>query len=186
METKPRLRYLAELQRAAKYLGEKHNVIFFGQNAVYSGSRMCETFINQVPLEKRRETPVFENTQLAMSIGLALKGFVPVSIFGRPNFLVYGAGILANQLDKIGVITKGKVTPKVIIKTMNGPVRPIDPGVQHMGDLSEIFQKLTPNYVEVIRLDEPGQIFLAYQKAYERTDGKSTILVEWGDYYNEK
>ena len=44
---------------------------------------------------------------------------------------------------------------------------------------------MTPN-IEVIRLDEPDQIFGSYQKAYEREDGKSTILVEWGDYYNEK
>ena len=40
--------------------------------------------------------------------------------------------------------------------------------------------------IEVIRLDEPEQIFESYQKAYDREDGKSTILVEWGDYYNEK
>jgi hypothetical protein len=40
--------------------------------------------------------------------------------------------------------------------------------------------------VEVIRLDEPEQIFESYKKAYERNDGKSTLLVEWGDFYNEK
>jgi hypothetical protein len=40
--------------------------------------------------------------------------------------------------------------------------------------------------IEVVRLDEPEQIFESYQKAYEREDNKSTILVEWGDYYNEK
>ena len=40
--------------------------------------------------------------------------------------------------------------------------------------------------VEVIRLDSAEQIFPAYQKALEREDGKSTILVEWGDFYSEK
>ena len=40
--------------------------------------------------------------------------------------------------------------------------------------------------VDVIKLNEPEDIFPAYQKAYNRTDGKSTVLVEWGDYYNEK
>jgi hypothetical protein len=40
--------------------------------------------------------------------------------------------------------------------------------------------------IEVIRLDEPDQIFPAYQKAYRRTDGQSTLIVEYGDYYNEK
>jgi hypothetical protein len=40
--------------------------------------------------------------------------------------------------------------------------------------------------IEVIRLDEPEQIFPAYKKALEREDGRSTIIVEYGDYYNEK
>jgi hypothetical protein len=40
--------------------------------------------------------------------------------------------------------------------------------------------------MEVIRLEEPEQIFEAYYKAYNRDDGKSTIIVEYGDYYNEK
>jgi hypothetical protein len=40
--------------------------------------------------------------------------------------------------------------------------------------------------IEVIRLDEPEQIFPAYQRALERTDVRSTLLVEFGDYYNEK
>jgi len=40
--------------------------------------------------------------------------------------------------------------------------------------------------VEVIRLDEPEQIFPAYEKALLREDGRSTLIVEWGDYYSEK
>ena len=40
--------------------------------------------------------------------------------------------------------------------------------------------------IEVIRLNTPKQIFPAYKKAYERKDGINTIIVEYGDYYNEK
>ena len=40
--------------------------------------------------------------------------------------------------------------------------------------------------VEVIRLEEPDEIFAAYEKAYSRDDGVATICVEYGDYYNEK
>jgi len=40
--------------------------------------------------------------------------------------------------------------------------------------------------IEVIRCDEPEDIFPAYEKALKRQDGRSTIIVEWGDYYNEK
>ena len=40
--------------------------------------------------------------------------------------------------------------------------------------------------IEVIRLEEAKDIFPAYKKALNREDGKSTIVVEYGDYYNEK
>ena len=40
--------------------------------------------------------------------------------------------------------------------------------------------------VEVIRLEEPEEVYPAYEKARTREDGKSTILVEYGDFYNEK
>jgi hypothetical protein len=46
--------------------------------------------------------------------------------------------------------------------------------------------RLMVESIEIIRLDEPRDIFPAYYKAYNRTDGKSTLLVEWGDYYGEK
>ena len=42
------------------------------------------------------------------------------------------------------------------------------------------------DFVDIIRLDEPQQIFEAYQYAYNRTDYRPTVLVEWGDFYNEK
>lgn len=178
--------YLKELKRASKYLGEKPDVIFIGQNAIYPGSTMCKTFVDDVPKEKRLELPMFENTQMGISIGLALIGFVPVSLFIRPNFLLYAMGTLVNELDKIAIMTRGEAKPKVIIKTMNGSVRPLDPGVQHRDDLTDIFWGAHFKNIEVVRLDEPDQIFEAYRHAYERDDGKSTILVEWGDYYSEK
>ena len=40
--------------------------------------------------------------------------------------------------------------------------------------------------IEVIKLNETKDIFPAYKKALESEDGKSTIIVEYGDYYNEK
>ena len=40
--------------------------------------------------------------------------------------------------------------------------------------------------VDVVELNEPEQIFDEYRNAYERKDGSSTLLVEFGEYYNEK
>ena len=35
-------------------------------------------------------------------------------------------------------------------------------------------------------LKDAKDILPSYEKALKRNDGKSTILVEYGDYYNEK
>jgi hypothetical protein len=40
--------------------------------------------------------------------------------------------------------------------------------------------------INIVNLKETDQIFKEYKKAYERKDNISTILVEYGDYYNEK
>ena len=40
--------------------------------------------------------------------------------------------------------------------------------------------------IDVISLQESEDIFPSYKKALNRNDGKSTILVEFGDYHNEK
>ena len=38
--------------------------------------------------------------------------------------------------------------------------------------------------IDVVLLNEPEEIFPAFEHAYNK-DG-STMIVEWGDYYNEK
>ena len=40
--------------------------------------------------------------------------------------------------------------------------------------------------IDIIRFEEPEEIFPAYKKALERCDGRQTILVEYGEFYNEK
>ena len=40
--------------------------------------------------------------------------------------------------------------------------------------------------IDVIKLNKPDEVFSSYKKAYERKDGKNTIIVEYGDYYSEK
>ncbi|MBS3903027.1 MAG: hypothetical protein KGZ30_01475 [Anaplasmataceae bacterium] len=179
------LKYKTELIRATDYLAADKRTVFLGQSVLWPGNSIYGTLAN-VPAEQKMEMPVFEETQMGLSIGLALAGFVPVSIFPRFNFLLLAMNQLVNHLDKYPIITRGAVAPRVIIRTAIGSERPLFPGVQHSGDFTEAFQKLNLKHVEIVRLDEPGQIFPAFQEALERPDNKSTLLVEFGDYYNEK
>lgn len=176
------VRYKKELMRAMDYLASDPRTIFLGQSVAYPGNSIYKTLEN-IPLEKRIELPVFEETQMGMSIGLALAQFVPVTIYPRFNFLLLAMNQLVNHLDKFPFLSG--VWPKVIIKTAIGSERPLFPGFQHSGDFTEGIRLMLKN-VNVVRLDEPEQIFPAYEQALTRPDGKSTLLVEFGDYYNEK
>jgi hypothetical protein len=108
-----------------------------------------------------------------------------VSIYPRWNFLLLAANQLVNHVDKIKVMSDGGYQPKIIIRTSIGSQRPLHPQHQHIADYTAGFRAIC-DFVDIIRLDEPEQIFESYQYAYLRTDFRPTILVEWGDYYNEK
>jgi pyruvate/2-oxoglutarate/acetoin dehydrogenase E1 component len=173
------LTYGSEISRAMDYLASHEKTIFLGQSVAYPGNVIYKT-LEHLPPAKKLELPVFEDTQMGMSIGLAMQGYIPISVFPRFNFLLLAVNQLVNHLDKMQVLTKGQVRPKVIIKTMVGSTIPLHPGIQHCGDFTEAFRMLLNN-VEVIKLEKSEQVFPAYQKALERQDGQSTLLIEMGD-----
>jgi pyruvate/2-oxoglutarate/acetoin dehydrogenase E1 component len=177
-------KYFDELKRSMDYLAKKPNTVFLGQAVAYKGTAMTNT-LKDVPKEKLIEMPVSEEMQMGITNGVAVEGSVPISIYPRWNFLLLAANQLVNHLDKLPDYSHREYVPKVIIRTGIGSVRPLNPQLQHTGDFTEAFQKMLTN-IEVIRLEEPEDIFPAYHKAYNREDGKSTIVVEYGDYYGEK
>lgn len=177
-------KYLDEMKRAMDYLGEQENTIFLGQAVEYKGTAMTNS-LRDVDRNKLLEMPVCEEMQMGITNGLAVSGKVPISIYPRWNFLLLTANQLVNHLDRMPEFTHGEYTPKVIIRTSIGSERPLHPQAQHVGDFSDGFEKILNN-IEIIRLEEPEDIFPAYHKAYNRTDGKSTLIVEYGDYNNEK
>ena len=178
------MKYFDELKRSMTWLGEQPNTMFLGQAVEYAGTAMTNT-LAEVDRGKLLEMPVNEDMQMGITLGIALNGTVPISIYPRWNFLILAANQIVNHLDKIKLMSDGGYTPKVIIRTGIGSQRPLHPQHQHIADFTAGFRALC-DYVDIIRLDEPNQIFEAYKYAYERTDNRPTILVEWGDYYGEK
>ena len=178
------MKYFDELKKAMEWLGSKENTIFIGQAVEVPGTAMFNT-IKNIEKTKRVELPVFEDTQMGMSIGMSLAGKKVISIFPRWNFLLCATNQLVSHLDKLPIISEGKVTPNILIRTAVGSQRPLFPGYQHIGNMSSAFREMLSN-VEIIELFEPEDVFPAYKKAFERDDGKSTILVEFQDFYNEK
>ena len=176
------MKYKDELIRSMEWLGEKDDTIFLGQSVKYSGNAIYNT-LNTLKDSMKIETPVFEEVQMGMSTGMAMDGLVPISCFPRFDFLMRCMDSLVNHLDKMQVMTENTFKPKVIIRTSIGSTNPLNGGVQHTQDYTRVFKDILTE-VDVILLNEPEEIFPTFRNAYEN-DG-SSLIIEWGDYYNEK
>jgi len=166
-----------------EYLAKDPRTIFIGQSVKYSGNSIYNT-LKTIDDSRKIETPVFEETQMGLSIGLAMNGYVPVTCYPRFDFLLCAVNQLVNHLDKMEEMTRGTYKPRVIVRTSIGAKKPLNGGVQHTKDHTEAFRKLLEN-VEVVLLENKEDIFPAYQRALERKDEKSTLIVEYGEYYNQ-
>ena len=178
------MKYFEELKKAMSLLAEHDKTIFIGQAVKYAGTGLYDT-LTHIPDEKKIEFPVAEYLQSGVVNGMAIQGMIPVSIMPRWNFLLMGTDQIINHLDKFMLLSDGRCTPKVIIRVAVGSERPVDPQDQHKGNFADAFRMMCKT-IDIIELHEPEDIVPAYELALNRTDGKSTILVEFGDYSKEK
>ena len=139
------MKYKEELIRSQEWLASKNDTIFIGQSVKYKGNSIFGTLAT-VDNSKKIETPVFEDMQMGISIGMALNGYVPVTCFPRFDFLICAMNQLVNHLDKVKAMSNGHMLPKVIIRTAIGSKRPLDGGVQHTMDYTKEFEML-PQYI---------------------------------------
>lgn len=165
-------------------MGQHPKTKFLGQTVAGPGTFMYQT-LRDLPKEKTLEMPINESFQMQFTIGLALAGYIPISVYPRQNFLLIAMSDMVNMLDKIPAISSNKLVPKIIIRVAAGPYKPIHPGHQHIGNYTEAFRHMF-TWIDVVELEEPKDIFAAYKNALEREDNKATLLIEHGNYYREK
>jgi len=170
--------YQSELVKAMKILRNELNVVFIGQNLKSKG---CPMYNSLLGLNANIiEVGVMEDTQMGMSIGMALNGDIPVSCFPRIDFLICAINQLVNHLDKVEQMSKGEFKPGVIIRTQIGNTKPLNPGPQHCGDYTMGIKKMV-KYIKVVKLTKPEQIVKSYKEALKRAKmGQSTLLIERG------
>jgi len=176
----PEPEYKENVRSAMKILGEDQRTIFIGQTVGVRGSPVYGTLEDVVDPQKRIELPIMEETQMGMSIGLSLEGYIPISIYPRWDFLILATNQLVNHLDKMEEFSQGRYKPKVIIKTMIGSQYPLYPGPQHIQDHTESFRKMLTN-IDVVKLDKAKDVLPVYKKALQSE--KSTLIVEHVDLY---
>ena len=176
--------YKNELIRAMNFLGNKKDTIFLGQSVKYTGNAIYNTLV-KVPKSKKIEMPVFEDAQMGIATGLALKGFVPITCYPRFDFLILAMNQLVNHLDKFRIMSQNTFKPKVIIRVAIGSKMPLNGGPQHTQDYTKIFKKILTE-VKVVFLDKPEKIFPTYKNAYIEKNKFSYLIIENSDFYNKK
>ena len=178
------MKYKDELIKSMNYLAKKPDTIFLGQSVKYSGNAIYNTLIG-VPNKKKLETPVFEDTQMGMSLGLAMNGFVPITCYPRFDFLILAMNQMVNHLDKIRKMSRDEIKPRVIIRTSIGSKIPLNGGPQHTQDYTKSFKEILTE-INVISLKNPKDIFPTFKKAYHNKESYSCLIIENGDFYNQK
>ena len=171
--------YLDALTESMKLCMDDPNMMFIGQQIVYYGNPMSKT-IEGLPKERMIETPVMEETQMGMTLGLGMAGHSVVSFYPRWDFVICAANQLVNHIDKINVMSDGEWNPTLLIRVGKGSDTPLDPGHQHKADYTEEFSTIL-KHTPVIKLDTAEKIFPAYEQALQR--GGATLLVEYPELY---
>jgi pyruvate/2-oxoglutarate/acetoin dehydrogenase E1 component len=169
--------YKDSLTNAMNYLGDKDNTIFIGQQIIYAGNPMSTTLGN-VSKEKMIEVPVMEETQMGMSLGLAMTGKTVISFYPRWDFLISATNQLVNHVDKYELMTGKKAN--ILIRLGKGADTPLDPGHQHKGNYFNEFKSICPN-ITFHNLMEHSSILNSYVDAYEQ--GGVHVLVEYPELY---
>ena len=172
--------YKNMLTNSMTELGKKNNTIFIGQQLLWYGNPMSSTVVN-VPKEKLIEVPVMEESQMGMSLGMAMTGKFVITFYPRWDFLLCATNQLVNHLDKLELMSNGKWTPNVIIRVGKGSTKPLDPGWQHRGDYSDSFNLMLER-CRIFELTSSDMIMSTYEQAYEI--GGVNLIMEYPELYS--
>jgi pyruvate/2-oxoglutarate/acetoin dehydrogenase E1 component len=174
-----KISYKNSLINSMTELGKMDNTIFIGQQLIWHGNPMSTT-VSNVPKEKMIELPVMEESQMGMSLGLAMAGKTVITFYPRWDFLICATNQLINHIDKIKLMSNDMWEPHILIRVGKGSDKPLDPGHQHKGNYFEQFKSMCPN-IEFYNLKSWQDVELSYTYA---TNNKGIYcLVEYPELY---
>jgi pyruvate/2-oxoglutarate/acetoin dehydrogenase E1 component len=174
------MEYKDSLTIAMTKLGKMDNTIFLGQQILFPGNPMSSTLVD-VPKEKMIELPVMEDSQMGMSLGLAMTGKFVITFYPRWDFLICAANQLINHVDKMELMSNGQWKPNMIIRVGKGSEIPLNPGPQHRNNYFKEFQSITQTikFFDCLTADHVKN---AYDHAIN--EGGITLINEYPEKYN--
>jgi len=171
-------KYLYQVQKGMDLLASDSRTLFIGQAMRFKGHAVSQQ-VRNYPLEKRVEFPVAEDFQSGFCLGLALQGYIPVSIYPRHDFTILALNQIINHIDKWTFMCPNSHL-KIILKILVGAKKPLHGGYQHTADYIEAFKKMSQT-IKIINLTKPDEIYPAYETALY--DEGNYILSEYTELY---
>lgn len=168
-------KYLTTINEELIKLSALDNTILIGQQV---GVTDFYGLLRNVDIHKRIEFPVAEELQLGLSIGLALEGFYPISIFQRQDFLFRAMDSLCNHLNLIKDLSKGLFNPKILILTTIGKK---NSGLQHNKDITKGLKVLLKN-IKIFNPKTPKAIRDSFKKIKQYNS--SSIIIFYQELFN--
>ena len=173
------MNYTEEIKKSMQMISKNPKTIFLGQSVEVPGNLIFKS-LKLVSVKKKLEMPVFEETQMGISIGLALNGFIPITCYPRFDFFILSLNQTINHLDKMNQISSNEYNPFVIIRVLVGGKKGIDAGPQHTGNYTKAINNML-KFLNVIELKNPHQIYKSYKNCLSKK--KSTVFIEYSDSY---
>lgn len=134
------MKYKDAVKKSMEFLAQDSKIIFLGYNLKF-GSKSYGTLAD-VSSEKILETPLAENLMAGLAIGMSLEGFLPLVFYERQDFLLNCLDAIVNHADKIEKLSHGQYKLPLIIRSIVGSNKPIDPGPTHTQDLSDAIKSM--------------------------------------------
>ena len=175
-----KMKYGEAIKKSMDLLALEPNTLFLGYNINF-GSQGYGT-LKDVPFEKKIETPVAENLMIGLAMGLSLEGFKPVVFFERHDFMLNASDGLVNHLDKIEQLSHGEFKMPVIVRAVVGAEKPLNPGLQHTQNFTNIFKEILNFPVYSPR--NASEVLRDYEKAMMETG--PVMIVEKRDLYENE
>src|SRR3990167_2617600 len=113
-----KMEYIDSIKQDMKWLAQQKDVVFIGQGLI-KGDRIYHT-LDEVPTDKCIEMPIAENLIMGVANGLAIKGYRPVVIFQRMDFMLIAADQIINHTALMEEMSNGQFKCPVIIRTCIG------------------------------------------------------------------
>lgn len=171
--------YKNALSNSMTFLGNQEDTLFIGQQILFRGNPMSTT-LNDVPKSKMIEVPVMEESQMGMSLGLAMSGKFVITFYPRWDFIICATNQLVNHVDKLNVMSGYEWNVNMIIRLAKGSDKPLDPGHQHKGNYLKEFKSLCRN-IQFHDLKNWEKIENVYKECYD--NGGIHVIVEYPELY---